>query len=212
MQTDHLLDRLLFAFLWSALLAYALLFAPPPPADLLAQIRDLALAQTTAVDPIAIAVFNLLGVLPLAFMAILLFETGTPNPWPFALGSFVLGGFILLPYLALRDTHAPLDAAPSAFVRSVGSRVVGTLLLLIALGLVGFALVAGDPGAFAAQLLDSKFIAVMSVDLLVLTLALHRSAATDRRRRGQRLMGVRALAARAPLLGPLFYLAVRKPL
>lgn len=36
-------------------------------------------------DPIAIAIFNLLGVLRAAFMAMILFDTGRPNPWPFAL-------------------------------------------------------------------------------------------------------------------------------
>ncbi|MBK5938374.1 hypothetical protein [Halochromatium roseum] len=71
MLTDRRFDRWLFAVLWLLLLAYALLFAPPVPADLLGQLRDLALARVQAVDPIAIAVFNLLGVLPVAFLAIL---------------------------------------------------------------------------------------------------------------------------------------------
>jgi hypothetical protein len=209
-QTDHLLDRLLFALLWLMLLAYALLFAPPPPPDLLAQIRDLALARVQSVDPIAIAVFNLLGILPVAFLALLLFDTGRPSPWPFALGSFVLGGFILLPYLVMRNTRAPLDAAPGGFVRAVGSRLAGAVLLIVAAGLIGLALIAGDPAAFAAQFRGSAFIAAMSVDLLVLTVALHRTATADRRRRGQRPSGWPALAIRVPLLGPLFYLALRK--
>lgn len=61
MHTDHRFDRWLFAVLWLALLVYALLLAPPLPADLLGQLRDLALLRAQAVDPIAIAVFNLLG-------------------------------------------------------------------------------------------------------------------------------------------------------
>ena len=208
--TDRQSDRPLFAGLWLALLAYMLLFAPPPPADLLGQLRDLALARVSSVDPIAIAVFNLLGVLPVAFLAILLFDTGKPNPWPFALGSFVLGGFVLMPYLAIRDTRAPLQPAPCAFVRAVGSRITGAILLLAALGLMGFALLAGDMNAFAAQLQDSAFIAVMSADLLVLTTALHRCAVIDRQRRGLRLSGWICLAVQTPLLGPLLYLALRK--
>ncbi len=67
--TDRRFDRWLFAVLWLLLLTYALLFAPAVPADLLGQLRDLALARVQAVDPIAIAVFNLLGVLPVAFLA-----------------------------------------------------------------------------------------------------------------------------------------------
>ena len=208
--TDRRSDRVLFVALWLVLLSYALLFAPPPPADLFGQLRDLALARVPSVDPIAIAVFNLLGVLPVAFLAILLFDTGRPNPWPFALGSFVLGGFVLLPYLAIRDTRAPLQTAPCAFVRAVGSRITGAILLLAALGLMGFAVLAGDMNAFAAQLQDSAFIAVMSVDLLVLTTALHRCAVIDRQRCGLRLSGWSSPAVHLPLLGPLLYLALRK--
>lgn len=210
--SDRLIDRLLFAALWIGLLAYALLFAPPLPADLLAQLSDLLLARTGSVDPIAIAVFNLLGVLPTAFLALLLFETGRPSPWPFALGSFAFGGFILLPYLVLRDTRAPLNSAPGVFARVLGSRTTGAVLLLITLSLVGFGAIAGHPSAFVAQFRSSGFIAVMSIDLLVLTLALHRVTARDRRRRGLRLSHWLSLAARAPLLGPLLYLAVREPL
>jgi hypothetical protein len=187
-----------------------LLFAPPPPADLLGQLRDLALARLSSVDPIAIAVFNLLGVLPVAFLAILLFDTGKPNPWPFALGSFVLGGFVLLPYLAIRQPRAPLQREPSTFVRAVGSRITGAILLLTALGLMSSAVLAGELSAFTAQLQGSGFIAVMSLDLLVLTIALHRCAVIDRQRRGLRLSGWICLAVQTPLLGPLLYLALRK--
>ncbi|MBK1620320.1 hypothetical protein CKO42_18110 [Lamprobacter modestohalophilus] len=211
MLTDRRFDRWLFAVLWLLLLTYALLFAPPVPADLLGQLRDLALARVQAVDPIAIAVFNLLGVLPVAFLAILLFDTGKPSPWPFALGSFVLGGFVLLPYLVIRDLRAPLQRAPGAFVRALGSPITGVVLLLTALGLIGFAVLAGDLSVFAAQLQDSAFIAVMSADLLVLTIALHRCAVMDRQRRGLRLSGWSALAVHMPLLGPLLYLALRQP-
>jgi hypothetical protein len=52
---------------------------PPCPTGLLAQIRDLAPAQTSAVDPIAL-VFNLREVLPLAFLAILLLEDRHVQP------------------------------------------------------------------------------------------------------------------------------------
>ncbi|MBK5938375.1 hypothetical protein [Halochromatium roseum] len=141
----------------------------------------------------------------------MLFDTGKPSSWPFALGSFVLGGFVLLPYLVIRDLRAPLQRAPGAFVRALGSRIAGVVLLLMALGLIGFALLAGNPSVFAAQLQDSAFIAVMSADLLVLTLALHRCAVMDRQRRGLRLSGWSALAVHMPLLGPLLYLALRQP-
>jgi hypothetical protein len=198
--------RLLYGALWLGLVGYWLLLSPPPPQDLLGELTALALADTSRVDPIAIAIFNLLGVLPTAFLAIVLFDTGRPRAWPFAIGGYFLGGIILLPYLVLRDARAPLDASPGRFVRAIGSRVAGWTLLAITLALVGFALVAGSPQAFAAQLASSQFIAVMSADLVALTAALHLAAATDRRRRGLPPAPARQ---QLPLVGPLLYLASR---
>lgn len=203
-------DRLVYAGLWLALVGYWLFFSPRPPGDFFGEVTALAMADTTRVDPIAIAVFNLLGLLPTAFLAILLFDPGRPaspvSPWPFAVGAYFLGGIILLPYLVLRNTRAPLQAAPGAFVRAIGSRVAGWILFGIALGLVGFALVAGSPGAYAQQFADSQFIAVMSADLLALTASLHLAAGTDRRRRG---LGPAPGLQHVPLFGPLLYLAKR---
>ena len=210
MTTDRRTDRLAYAGLWLALVGYWLLFSPPAPADFLGEVTALALADTSRVDPIAIAVFNLLGLLPTAFLAILLYDPGRPHspvgPWPFAIGAYFLGGIILLPYLVLRNTRAPLKTAPGAFVRAIGSRVAGWIMLLIGVGLVGFALVAGSPAAFAAQFAGSQFIAVMTADLIALTTALHLAALTDRRRRG---LGPAPAWQQVPLFGPLLYLATR---
>jgi hypothetical protein len=177
---------------------------------LLAEIIDLTLARTASVDPIAIAVFNLLGVVPTAFLGLLLFDSGRPGPWPFALGSYVLGGVVLLPYLVLRNPDAALNPDPNRFVRAIGSRITGAILLLIAISLVLFASLGGDLQSFSEQFRSSQFIAVMSVDLLVLTVAMHRVACIDRRQRGIHPAGPVALAYHAPLLGPLLYLALRR--
>jgi len=202
-------ERLIHTTLWLALLGYALLLAPPAAPDALDRALAMLLFDTAQADPIALAVFNLLGVLPAAFMAVILFDGGRPSPWPFAVGAFVLGGFVLLPYLALRDTAAPLDDAPSPFVRVIGSRVAGILFLMLAALLVGHAIIAGSPTAFGDQFQSSKLIGVMTVDLVVMTVALHLVAGADRRRRGFRLAGRAGAAGRIPLLGPLLYLALR---
>jgi len=204
-------DRLFYGLLWLALIGYALLRAPPPAPDTLERITALALLDTSRVDPAAIAVFNLLGVLPTAFLAILLYDTGRPSPWPFALGGYVLGGIVLLPYLALRDTRKPLDPAPGRFGRAAGSRITGGVLLLVTAGLLGYGLVAGSPAVYAEQARHDQFFAVMGADLIALTVALHRAAATDRRRRAITLAGPLATLVRVPLLGPLLYLASRPP-
>jgi hypothetical protein len=204
-----LMNRTVPALLWLALLGYALLPAPPAAPDTAGQVLAMLQFDSSRADPLAIAVFNLLGVLPAAFMALILFDAGRPNPWPFAVGAFVLGGFVLLPYLVVRDTRAPLADRPGTFARIIGSRTAGVVLLFLATALIGFALIAGSPSAFLAGLQSSKFIAVMTADLLALTAALHVAAATDRRRRGIRLADPTAWAVHVPLLGPLLYLALR---
>ena len=198
--------RTLYILLWLGLIGYWLLLSPPAPPDLLGELVAVALADSARVDPIAIVVFNLLGVLPTAFLAILLFDTGRPSPWPFAIGAYFLGGIILLPYLAFRDFGAPLNLAPGRFVRVVGSRTAGWILLAITLVLLGFAVVAGSPADFADQFAGSQFIAVMSADLIALTIALHLAADTDRRRRG---LPLSRAWQHLPLLGPLLYLSTR---
>lgn len=205
-------ERLVYAALWCALLAFALRLAPPADAATLGQVWALLRADTAQVDGLAIAIFNLLGVLPAAFLALVLFDSGRPRPWPFALGAFVLGGFVLLPYLVLRDTRAPLRTRPPLAVRAIGSRPAGWGLALAAAGLLAFGLLAGDPLDYLAQARASLFIATMSADLLALTVALHLAAAADRRRRGLRLAGTAARLVHLPLLGPLLYLALRPPL
>jgi hypothetical protein len=202
-------ERVIAIALWVLLLAYALLLAPPPAPDTFDQALAMLLLDSSRVDPIAIAIFNLLGVLPAAFMALILFDTGRPNPWPFALGAFVLGGFVLLPYLALRDIGTPLERAPRPFQRMIGSRTAGATFLTLAVALIGFAAVSGSPGTFAAQLQESKLTAVMTADLIAMTIALHVAAATDRRRRAVALDRPAATAVRLPLVGPLLYLALR---
>jgi len=204
-----MMNRTVYALLWLGLVGYALLLAPPAAPDTVAQVLAMLRLDTGRADPLAVAMFNLLGVLPAAFMALILFDSGRLNPWPFAVGAFVLGGFVLLPYLVLRDPRVPLDDRPGAFAHIIGSRTAGAVLLLLAAGLIAFALIAGSPSAFLAQFQGSKFIAVMTADLLTLTAALHLAAATDRRRRGIRPAGPAAWAVHVPLLGPLLYLALR---
>lgn len=204
-------DRVFYGLLWLALLGYWLLLSPPPAPDTLDRIIALATFDRARADPIAIALFNLLGVLPTAFLALVAVETGRPNPWPFAIGAYVVGGLVLLPYLALRDTAAPLNLKPNRFVRVLGSRTLGVVLLSAAVALIGFAVIAGQPAAFVEQLQASQFIAVMTADLIALTLALQRAAATDRRRRGVRLGTAAGIVVRIPLFGPLCYLALRPP-
>jgi hypothetical protein len=209
------IDRVLFGLLWVGLIGYALFLSSATDTSAEASVFDQARAMLTfdlnRADGIAIAIFNLLGVLPAAFMALILFDRGRPSPWPFALGAFALGGFVLLPYLLLRDQRPRRGAGSRAgvFVRAIGSRPAGAVMLAAAVILLGIGVFAGDPARFAEQAGASKLVAVMTADLLALTIALHLTAAADRRQRGILLERPAAAAVHVPLLGPLLYLALR---
>lgn len=206
-------ERLIYLLLWLGLLGFALLLAPTPNASLGAEVLAMLMFDSARVDPIAIAIFNLLGVLPAAFAALLLADAGRPRPGPFVLGTFALGAFALLPYLIVREDDASLSRRPGRIARILGSRTAGVLLTLIAIALLLLA-ATGSPAAYWAQAQQSTLIAVMSMDFVILTLVLHRTATLDRRRAA----GARAEAGQTrlgrvlwlPLLGPLLYLVLRR--
>ena len=205
-------DRLVIGLLWAALLGYALLLSPPGAGWGAAINQSIAMLTLDfgRVDAIAAAIFNLLGIIPLAFMALILFDRGRPNPWPFAIGGLAFGGFLLLPYLLLRDDRPRRHAEPNAVARIIGSRPAGALMLAGATVLLAIAVIAGDAARFLEQTAQSKLFAVMTADFVALTIALHLTAAADRRHRGIALGRGLSIAVHLPLLGPLLDLAVRR--
>ncbi len=204
------LERLMYGLIWIGLVLIAVLPILPDDSNTFDLVLAMVRMDFQAINPLTFAVFNMLGVLPAACAAILLYDHDQPPPQPFVIGSFFLGSFALLPYLALRRVTTPLRAAPGRIIRALGSRVAGIILMTIAVGLFAFGIAQGDLGAYAEALLTSKFITLMSLDLLVLTAALHRLVAIDRRRRNLSRHGPMAwVSLFVPLAGPLCYLMVR---
>ena len=90
--------------LWAGFALYAFLLAPPDRPETFDLIVRLSTGQVAAENPLIVALFNLMGIWPLVYCCVL-FADGRGQPvraWPFAIGSMVLGAFVLLPYLALR--------------------------------------------------------------------------------------------------------------
>lgn len=212
-------NRFILGVLWLTLVIFAFGFAPPRDPQTLDLIKNLSIGQWQGINPIIIALFNLMGVWPMVYGAMLLGDRqGKKIPaWPFVAGSFFLGAFAILPYLVLRQDPSDFTK-PESFDKPTGltkfwhSPWLGRVLFLLAIACGSGAIFMGDWGDYLQQLKTNQFIAVMSSDFLCLTLTFPFVLAQDLRRRQIFRPLIFWLISAVPLFGPMVYLSVRPPL
>ena len=205
--------RVGYGLLLAGYVAYTAFLAPPqdPPG---VGFVSLALGRGPARNPAVWGVFQLLGIVPLLFWA-LLFPDGRGQrvwAWPFALGMMALGAFSLLPYLILRRPYPTPHPGPrSLAVRWFEGRPFAAFVALALAALLAWIVLAGSPADYVVWFRRSNFVHLMTVDLLLLTLLFPALLRDDMARRGvaeDSPLGRLALAV--PLLGPAWYL-LRRP-
>lgn len=208
------MSKNLFWLLWIGLLAYAFLVAPPDQPDTLALIQNLSIGRWEGVNPLVIALFNLMGIWPMIYSCLLFIDgRGQKIPaWPFSVVSFGVGAFALLPYLALRQPNLEFPGQKNVFLKLLDSRWTGIALTIGTVSLVAYGLTAGDWGNFIQQWRTSRFIHVMSLDFCLLCLLFPALLGDDMARRGIKDSRVFWLISLVPLFGPLAYLSLRPPL
>lgn len=205
--------KIAFGLLWLGFIAYAFIFAPPDQPNTFELIKSLSTGEWQGINPLIIALFNIMGIWPLIYSAVV-FTDGRGqkiSAWPFATASFAVGAFALLPYLALRKPNQEFVGKKNIFLKLLDSRITGVLLTLGAAILVGYGL-QGDWGDFIQQWQTSRFIHVMSLDFCMLSLLFPALLGDDMVRRGWKDNQLFWLFALIPLFGPLIYLSVRPPL
>jgi hypothetical protein len=209
-----MLRRAGLTVLWVSFVTYAFVFAPPDQPDTGALIGRLASGDWAGINPAIAALFNLMGLWPMVYACLALIDGhGQKTPaWPFVLGSFGLGAFLLMPYLILRAPNPIFEPPKSWLLKVVDSRWLGGLILLGAAGLMGYGLYAGDWADFVRQWQTSRFIHVMSLDFCLLWLLVPTLLGDDMARRGVKTPGIFWLLAGVPLLGVAGYLVLRPPL
>ncbi len=206
--------KVFFGLLWIGFVVYAFTLAPPDQPNTLTLIQDLSTGNWQDINPLIVALFNLMGIWPLIYGSLLFFEGQKPNlpAWPFAIASFAVGAFAILPYLALRQPSPDYSDSPNFFLKILDSRITGFVLTIGAVALIGYGLNGGDWSDFLQQWQTNRFIHVMSLDFCLLCLLFPALLGDDLARRGMNhplwFWGVTLL----PLFGPLFYLCVRSPL
>ncbi|MCW6037370.1 hypothetical protein K4A83_13965 [Spirulina subsalsa FACHB-351] len=202
-----------FALLWLGFVLYAFAFAPPDQPDTFDLIKRLSSGDWTGINPLVVALFNIMGVWPIIYGCVLFIDgRGQKIPaFPFALGTFALGAFALLPYLALREENREFRGEKGWFLKLQDSRVLGVILLVSAIALVGWGVTQGDWGDFLQQWQTRRFIHVMSLDFCLLCVLFPALLGDDLARRGIQNPTPFWLLSLLPLFGPLVYLCVRPP-
>ncbi len=206
--------RISFWLLWLGLIAYAFLFAPPDRPDTLSLIQNLSTGNWDGINPLVIALFNIMGILPIVYACFLLIDGRgqTVRAFPFVIGSFAVGAFALLPYLALRQPNSSFQCEATGLIRLVDSRWTGRAIALAALGLLTYGITQGNWADFVQQWQTSRFIHVMSLDFCLLCLLIPALLGDDMERRGLKDNGLFWAIALTPLLGTLAYLSTRTAL
>jgi hypothetical protein len=205
--------RLGLGILWIGFLFYGFWFAPPSQPNTFNLIQNLSTGQWQGINPWITALFNAMGIWPLIYSAVLLADGQGQRvkAWPFAVLSFAVGAFAILPYLILRTPHADWQGRPNRILRVWDSRWLGLLALLgaIACWIGGWS--QGDWAGFVQQWHSDRFIHVMSLDFCLLTALFPVLLRDDLRRRGMTGVWPWGIVA-LPLVGASLYLLLRKPL
>lgn len=159
--------RLAAGVMWCALLGITLFTAPPGAPGTGELIKRLATAELEGINLSLFALFNLMGVWPVA-MAVALRWDDRWWKWPFLLLSFAVGAFALLPYLVLRPWLLPRREPESFVGRLLSSRWVLRALVLATV-VFGALFFLGGLTEFAQLFRTQQFPYVMSFDFFAFT-------------------------------------------
>ncbi|MBW4673309.1 MAG: DUF2834 domain-containing protein [Desmonostoc geniculatum HA4340-LM1] len=206
--------KIAFGLLWLGFIVYAFFLSPPEQPDTFELIKKLSIIQWQGINPLVIALFNLMGIWPVIYSAIVSIDgRGQKIPgWLFAIASFAVGAFALLPYLALREPNQKFVGKKNTLLKLLDSRVTGFVLSVASVILVAYGLTGGDWVNFVQQWQTNRFIHVMSLDFCLLCLLFPTLVGDDMARRGWKNPQVLWITALIPLFGALIYLCVRPPL
>jgi hypothetical protein len=207
--------RISWGLLWLGLVSYAFLLAPPDQPDTFDLIRRMSIGEWDGINPLIIALFNLMGVWPMIYACLTIIDGRDQkiSAWPFTVLSFGVGAFTILPYLALRQPNPKFTGAKTWLIRVLDSRLTGLVLLIAAIALLAFGISQGDWSDYVQQWQTRRFVHVMSLDFALLCLIFPALLGDDMARRGWRdRAGMFWAVSLVPLIGPLVYLVIRPSL
>jgi len=207
-------NSLLFWLLWVGFTVYAFFLAPPNQPDTVSLIQDLSTGQWDGINPLVVALFNIMGIWPMIYAAVLLFDGRGQKirAFPFAIASFAVGAFAILPYMALRQPNPSFPGEKSALLKLLDSRWTAGAIALGAIPLLIYGITQGNWSDFIQQWQTSRFIHVMSLDFCALWFLFPALMQDDMQRRQVQQPGLFTAIALIPVLGALAYWVARPPL
>lgn len=199
-------SRLFLLVVYAALWAVGIT-APPGPDPLMPSL--VAMLTLSGPDPWTAACFGLMGLWPMLYAGILLLDgPGQRLPaWPFVLGAFAGGMFVLTPYLLLRRPGQP-PKQDGLLVGLAGHPGLGAIVLLGTVGLVSFAAFTGSPADLARGVVEDGFVRTFMADFVAFWLGTFVLLSDDVRRFDA--PRARVGWAAIPLLGPALHLLTRQ--
>lgn len=163
---------------------------------------DFATYNTDVYEGYSLSLFSILGVYPLALFPLLWSEINQlrPNPLLPALSGFVVGGFIIAPYLAFaRQTPYPTPVKP------LPTRLLGLVLLAVTIGLFIAAANTGNVSEYLGYVQTNQFVRTMTVDFFLLAFIQITLMNRDAKRYKMSLSPLPYI----PLFGLIFWLLIR---
>lgn len=210
--------------LWVGILGYIFMFSPnqTPFRDqiFLEKLVGLGSNEGIQINRVFFALFNLMGVYPAIYAALLNPAARSSNKVPlapFLALSFGAGVFALLPYFALwaplpvQQRQLPPKSELGPIRKALESKITAGVLLAAATGLLISAVTAGSEEwtQFFYLFDESRFVHVTSLDFLLLTAFLPFWLSNDASFRKWSYQDSALFLGFIPLIGPAIYLLLR---
>ncbi|CAF1406440.1 unnamed protein product, partial [Didymodactylos carnosus] len=164
----------LYWIIWLSFIVYSVIFAPNslPSKPTLPLIEKLLKGEWYGINAYVISLFYLMGIWPLIYSCILFVDgqTQSIHGGLISLLSMALGGFVLLPYFAIRYPHPQFKGPLTNMIRFFESKLVSFTLTLLTIGLFIYALFYGNFQNFVYEFFTQRFINIMSIDFCIISL------------------------------------------
>jgi hypothetical protein len=202
--------------IWLGFVTYTILLAPVDQADTWSLGQKLLTLQWQEVNAIIPTIFCLMGIWPMIY-ACLMFADGRMQSfraWPYFIGSNFTGVICLLPYLIFRKSNQVFYGTKDKWISILDRRTTGAYLLIATIGLLGYAVIAGNWEDYIQQFVHKPFVHLISLDFCLMCLIFPISSLfdDDMARRGIKDKRIFWVVAIFPLFGPLVYLCLRPSL
>ena len=164
------IGKLVVAAVWAGLLLYAFTAAPPDDPTLAQRLIRASFGGPRAgLDPAVLAVWNMLGVVPLLYLSLLVPDGRRQRvwSWPFGLLMMAGGAFILVPWLLLRTEQDSAARPWRLGMRIVRSGVFRYGIVATLLGHTLYGVFYGSASGFMKLFSSTGLVNVMTFDLLL---------------------------------------------